>query len=100
MKIDKQTLAKMEQAVAITWHHLAAKCPDIKPEPHKLTTGDLQYLWYKTWTNIAYPDDNPNVMKLQNGKRLLPHDADFPLYPCGSSDTHVLTAMKAIARNI
>lgn len=99
MKIDRVNLKKMEYAVSMVWTKLCADAPQFEPKPRELKAGDLQYLWFKAWSSVAYPDDNPNVI-MENGKRLLAYDPGFQLYPCNSSDAHVLTAMKAIVRSL
>ena len=91
MKIDSTTLAVMKKDISTIIHYYKI---DVK----KVTLNKMRYLWFKTYMNRTYLDDNANVKKDDNGKRILPFiDCEkFPLYPCGTNDTTLSTALKAI----
>ncbi len=74
---------------------------------YKLTAGDistndasiLNTLHFKCFCNQNYTDDNGNVIKI-DGKRLLPLDENFLLYPTGCNDNHIETAMKRAIKQL
>ena len=99
MRIDKDTLQNMESKVLLVWSLLKRRYPEIKPAA-ELTPGMLHDLWFRTWASVNYPDCNPNVLRFDTGERVLQYDPTFELYPCGSDDTTLLTALRRIQKTL
>jgi hypothetical protein len=95
MKIDNGTLKKMEEDIKVVLNYL-----DLTPA--SLNVNDLNNVWFKTWCNRTYSDNNPNVIKDKNGKRILSFiDRDnYDLYPCNTNDTTIYTALNKILTNL
>jgi hypothetical protein len=95
MKIDNKTLNNMQTdiKVILTFAGLQAKT---------LNVNDLNNIWFMTWCNRTYPDNNPNVKKDINGQRILSFiDRDnYDLYPCNTNDTTIYTALNKILKNL
>lgn len=100
MKIQSQSIEQMRKAILPTVNYL--KQTAVIPADYNinnLTDADRQHIWFKSWANVAFDDENPNVMRTEAG-RICPHDRDFPLYPDNSNDDHVRTALKRIFQEI
>lgn len=95
MKIDSKTLAGMEQDIRIVINHL--NIPVIN-----LNENDLNYIWFITWCNRTYNNDNKNVLKDKNNKRILSFidRGNYDLYPCNTNDTTIYTGLRQILKNL
>ena len=91
MKIDNNTLQTMENDLTIVINHLGI-------DKKILNENEINYLWFITWCNRTYLDNNLNVKKDKNGKRILAFiDRDYyDLYPCNTNDTTIYTAWKKL----
>ena len=91
MKIDIHTLSIMENDINTLIHYYKI---DIK----KVTINEMNHIWFYTFANRTYLDDNANVKKDEKGVRILPFiDREkYPLYPCNTNDATLFTALKAI----
>ena len=56
-------------------------------------------LWHHVVMNRAYTSDNPNVKFIGNG-RLLRYDENFHLYPEGTNDNTLKTALLKVCREL
>lgn len=66
--------------------------------PFLICNNSRKYqIWHKAHCCATYPDDNPNA--LCKGKRAI-DKVDFPLYPCGSNDESLLTALNKIIKEL
>ena len=97
MKIDKDTLATMQDNCLKVWNRLIEIYPDIQGKLNEKTANDL---WFRTWSSVAYPDTNPNVIKDADGKRILEFNPDYDLYPCDSDDKTMQAALNRIYKYI
>jgi hypothetical protein len=72
-----------------------------KIDPKILDVNDLNNIWFRTYMNRTYLDDNANVIKI-NGNRLLSYiDRDnYDLYPCNTNDTTIYTALNVILKKL
>ena len=77
MKIDFNTRTKMKNDISIVINHFFPK------GIHELSIGNIWNIWFKTFENRRYPDNNPNVI-FDKGFRLLSFNSDYELYPCNS----------------
>jgi hypothetical protein len=93
MKVDTKTLTNMEEdiRVIIKFFNL---------NPIDLNVNDLNDVWLHVFMNRNYPDNNPNVKKDNEGKRILSQIEDFELYPCDTNDTTIYTALNKILDNL
>ena len=97
MKIDNLTLAQMENDIKTIINNI-----DFPKKIKDLNVYDLNNLWFITWCNRTYPDSHPMVKKDLTGQRILSFiDRDnYDLYPCGSNDTTIFTALNKILKNL
>jgi len=91
MKIDNNILEVMKKNISTIIHYYKI---DVK----KVTLNEMHYLWFKTFANVTYLEDNANVIKDNKGIRILPFiDREkYLLYPCNTNDTTLQTGLKAI----
>jgi len=95
MKIDNNTLQIMQNDIKVMINFF-------KLDVNKLDVYNLNNIWFVTWCNRTYEDNNGNVIKKENGERLLSFiDRDkYDLYPCGTNDTTIFTALNKILKNL
>jgi hypothetical protein len=92
MKYPIETYNKLVEGLKILLKHY-----NIDPT-QKVSGSDLNYLHYKIYQQYNYVN-HPNLIYV-DGKRLLPIDTDFKLYPDGCNDNHVDTAMRAAFKEL
>jgi hypothetical protein len=95
MKIDNLTLQYMTNDIKVIIKHCNI---DVK----QLDVNQLNNLWFHTYCNRTYLDNNPNVIKDNNGNRLLSYISreKYDLYPCNTNDTTIYTGLKQILINL
>ena len=91
MKISKKSLHIMADYMGRCLDHLKID------KKEKWLRGVMDQLWFKTWLNVNYNDDNPNVIFI-DGKRLFKQDSSLQLYPDDCNDEHMKTAFKYILK--
>lgn len=92
MKTSKKTLTQMQDNIKKFLDQTGITLPEIYgPYMHQI--------WFKVYVCIKYDSENANVIKL-NGKRILPYDPNFELYPDNTNDTTLSTALKIIHKNL
>jgi hypothetical protein len=95
MKVDNKTLEIMQTDIKQVLSFLGLQAKD-------LNVNDLNNIWFMTWCNRTYPDNNGNVKKGASGQRILSYiDRDnYELYPCDTNDTTIYTALNKILKNL
>ena len=95
MKVDNKTLEIMQTDIKQVLSFLGLQAKD-------LNVNDLNNIWFMTWCNRTYPDNNGNVKKDASGQRILSYiDRDnYELYPCDTNDTTIYTALNKILKNL
>jgi len=89
MKIKPNTLTDMVSRLNVTLKHLRERNPN---RCYVLSVGDLRDLWHFIYAETTYDISHPRF----NGReRAFTYDPTFPLYPDGTNDTTMLTALKA-----
>ena len=103
LKIDKENLAKMQEDIEAV---LPYCLKTFNTNLSTLTEGQIHDIWFHVFANLSYPDDTPFMKRVINnneGKRLLqinPERYDDVLYPCGTNDDTLYSALKHIIKNI
>ncbi len=97
MKIDKVTFEAMRRSMQTTYTHLCTMRP--ANSNIEFTDSLLNELWYLTWMSIAYESSNPNVLCNDQG-RLFCHNPQAELYPCGTDDVTLTTALRRIGKTL
>lgn len=62
-----------------------------------LTDATRWALWHAVTDEIRFTDDHS---RFNGRKRVLHHDFNFPLYPDGTNDTTMTTALRAAYKNL
>ncbi len=95
MKIDNETLLIMQNDIKTLVGFL-------KLDVNKLDVNDINNAWFLTWCNRTYDNNNRNVLKKENGERLLSFidRENYDLYPCNTNDTTIYTALNKILKNL
>lgn len=96
MKIDPITLGDMQARMQTIWDIAYRDKSDIQD----LEVRQMNQLWFHTWSQTAWPDDDPRILRDEKGQRLFEHDPDYPLYPCDSYDDNLNAAMRYIQRRM
>jgi hypothetical protein len=70
-------------------------------------TATLHKLYFMLYSNLNYPNDNPNVMNKQGGslvenggERMLSLDESFELYPNDCTDDNIASVMRRAIKQI
>ena len=97
MKVKFNTLQQMRRDIKVVAEHYGYM------ECLRLFNADsvctAHWLWNKVFMNRSYSSDNPNVVLLQSG-RLLKYEPDFEMYPDGTNDDTLKTALVKVCRQI
>ena len=95
MKIDKNTLQIMTNDIKVIIDHK-------KLDVNLLDVNELNYLWFATYCNRTYSDDNKNVFKDSSGNRVLSYidRENYDLYPCNTNDNTIYTALNVILKTL
>ena len=86
MKVKPDTIKDIASRIVVAYRAVN------KPLPESLRDRELWDLWYGIHQDTSYPDDHPRFAKR---KRLFDYDHSFPLYPDGTNDTTMTTALRA-----
>lgn len=95
MKYPVEQFYKLTEALPIVLNFFNITPAQVEPT----NVGLLNTLHYKVYQQKNYTDDNANI-KYVDGKRLLPIDESFKLYPDGCNDDHIETAMKNAIKSL
>jgi len=55
---------------------------------------DLHRYWQAIFNSVNFPDDNPNVLRYNNGARLFKRNESFNVYPGNTNDGSLTTLLK------
>lgn len=94
MKIDKKTLTYMQADIARVLDKLNVSPANIN------TTADRLSVWHRVYMCRAYTDDHPAIYCRDDSTRILSYQEDYPMYPCGSNDDSLDTALKYAIKKI
>ncbi len=93
MKVKPSTLAHMAE---LQRTYLAARFPDvlanIRSDPSAISTANLWTIWHHVTDESRTPDGET---RFKDRARVLPFNWEFELYPDGTNDTTLETALKA-----
>jgi hypothetical protein len=84
MKVDKETRDRIKEdmrKVMDAFHLYPENCTDSR---------SLHSIWGFICSERRYDDTHP---RFQGRERILPHDPDHDLYPCGTNDDTLQTAL-------
>jgi hypothetical protein len=102
LKVDNENLAKMQEDIEAFLPYFLKK-NDVNLSD--LSDKQMHYIWFHVYSNLTYPDNHPYVEAIikDNGGRLLqfnPQRYDDCMYPCGTDDHTLSSALKHIFKNI
>lgn len=98
MKVTKDVYSDIEEKVSIVLPYLLPKDKGAITID-RFTNSDLMHVWFRAATSVSFDDTNPNVLRDANGKRLFEYDFNYPLYPCDTNDTTMVTAIRKAVKN-
>ena len=102
MKIDEQTRLSMQRDIYQMICFLGVE--KVEQYFSENPVSCVFDLWHKVFCNRAYPSDNSNVVFIDTGgalkHRLLNYNENYEMYPCGSNDDTLKTALLKVTKTV